>query len=916
MPKYQAFISYSRAADNRLAPEIKAALQRFAKPWYKLRAIHVFCDQTNLTANPDLWGSIEQQIDNTEYFIYLASPKAADSKWVQKELHRFYANGNANKIIIVLTDGSIVWSDATANFDWSRTDAVPNTTDAYFKQEPTWLDLTWIRKEQLSIRDPRFLDAIASLSAAIRNIDKDALIGQDVAEHRKAKRFRLFSMTGLALLALFLLVAAWFAVRSERRSQERLVRTFVGNGISSLETGDYLMAFPWFVQALVNERTSDRKDLHQFRVETLYSQIPELMQVWKTDIPVLQTAFLNNNEVLVVSGPSEDWNSGDFECLNAKAGDCRAEIKMVNTETGKDVFAPILISEGIRTTQLSPDKTTLACFSIQNKLRLWSLKNGKLIWEKKIDLPVSAAGFHGTIAFDRKGEKLLLTYPSGDNNSRMEIYEAASGTLITSRSEPNYFLVNSSFLGGGDSVIFLNDVLKVWNSKTGKVSVQATPYFNAINGFQLSPDGKHLALSGSRDIKNFQGFGASVVSLVVFASLDSIREPVFTREFDFSPNKLRFDAGGNVLGVNGSSTTEGGSYDEGTRVLDVKNGNPLTSWTRLSQEVALDFDAEGKKLVLSCRDGSTEILEVGEPGSSVASHRFWLLHDGNSEVRSIFSPDGRYLLTSGAMVKLWKLPRDSTVQATIDRQKFDNNTNDTSTKWLVTFGEESEDTTSKVDEAYVFEKVTNKKIATLKHQAQVYQALLSPDGNLVATVSGSDVLVWRRENGQLLQKILSPNGSGAQSMAFSADGKRLVIAFFDFSLRVWDAVSGVPLTPYMHHSLSSLDNVSVMFSKDGKKLLSTNNHSNARLWDAATGDPLCAPARVDFSLQEDSAAKRKTANRNSDSVHPLKTVSFEDLQNYAALLSNQQMEENGSLAPISTQAYLEKWKKWKAVSKQ
>ncbi len=89
MYKYKSFISYSRAADSRLAPELKSALQRFAKPWYQLRAIQVFCDQTNLTANPDLWNSIEKTLDNTEYFIYLASPLAAQSKWVKKELEAF-----------------------------------------------------------------------------------------------------------------------------------------------------------------------------------------------------------------------------------------------------------------------------------------------------------------------------------------------------------------------------------------------------------------------------------------------------------------------------------------------------------------------------------------------------------------------------------------------------------------------------------------------------------------------------------------------------------------------------------------------------------------------------------------------------------------------------------------------------------
>ena len=49
---YNAFISYSHAADGTLAPALQSALHRFAKPWYKLRALHIFRDQTNLAVNP------------------------------------------------------------------------------------------------------------------------------------------------------------------------------------------------------------------------------------------------------------------------------------------------------------------------------------------------------------------------------------------------------------------------------------------------------------------------------------------------------------------------------------------------------------------------------------------------------------------------------------------------------------------------------------------------------------------------------------------------------------------------------------------------------------------------------------------------------------------------------------------------
>src|SRR3954469_886351 len=84
-PTYDAFISYSRAVDGKLAPALQRGLQRFAKPWYRMRALRVFRDDASLSASPDLWGSIQQALDGSRYFILLASPAAAQSPWVAKE---------------------------------------------------------------------------------------------------------------------------------------------------------------------------------------------------------------------------------------------------------------------------------------------------------------------------------------------------------------------------------------------------------------------------------------------------------------------------------------------------------------------------------------------------------------------------------------------------------------------------------------------------------------------------------------------------------------------------------------------------------------------------------------------------------------------------------------------------------------
>jgi hypothetical protein len=57
---YKAFISYSHAADGKLAPALQSGLHRFAKPYYKLRALQVFRDQADLSITHALWPVIQR----------------------------------------------------------------------------------------------------------------------------------------------------------------------------------------------------------------------------------------------------------------------------------------------------------------------------------------------------------------------------------------------------------------------------------------------------------------------------------------------------------------------------------------------------------------------------------------------------------------------------------------------------------------------------------------------------------------------------------------------------------------------------------------------------------------------------------------------------------------------------------------
>src|SRR5262245_12729980 len=107
--KYNAFISYSHAADDRLAPALQSALQRFAKPLLQARSIRVFRDETGLGLTPALWPAIEQALSESEYFILLASPQAAASEWVRKEISWWLQHRDVDHLMLACTDGDLPW---------------------------------------------------------------------------------------------------------------------------------------------------------------------------------------------------------------------------------------------------------------------------------------------------------------------------------------------------------------------------------------------------------------------------------------------------------------------------------------------------------------------------------------------------------------------------------------------------------------------------------------------------------------------------------------------------------------------------------------------------------------------------------------------------------------------------------------
>ena len=241
---YDAFISYSHGADGKLAPALQSALHRFAKPWWRLRAVNVFRDGTSLAAAHDLSEAIKTALADSRFFIFLASPRSAQSKWCQREVEYWIAERPPEALLIVLTEGAIAWDEAARDFDWRTTDALPRALAGVFKAEPLWLDLSWARTgEQVSAGDPRFHQSVAMLAARLHGKSLDEIAGEDVRQHRRTRLVTRAAVGALAALTISSLAGAWLAVEGQRRAERNLDHALSATDTLVTEVADGMRNF-------------------------------------------------------------------------------------------------------------------------------------------------------------------------------------------------------------------------------------------------------------------------------------------------------------------------------------------------------------------------------------------------------------------------------------------------------------------------------------------------------------------------------------------------------------------------------------------------------------------------------------------------------------------------------------------------
>jgi WD40 repeat protein len=220
--EYDAFISYSHTEHDHIVAAFHSALHRLAKPIFRMRALRVFRDKTNLAATPTLWPAIEKALQASASFLLVACPATAKSPWVQREVRWWLENRSLERLFIVALDGELVWSPHGNDYDWERTNSLPIVMKGRFQDEPLHVDLRWAKRaEPLSLRNPRFQAAVLDIASPLHGRPKDELAGEEVRFRRTLRTAAWAAVSMMIVLTIASVVASIRAMTNARRATER-----------------------------------------------------------------------------------------------------------------------------------------------------------------------------------------------------------------------------------------------------------------------------------------------------------------------------------------------------------------------------------------------------------------------------------------------------------------------------------------------------------------------------------------------------------------------------------------------------------------------------------------------------------------------------------------------------------------------
>jgi WD40 repeat protein len=476
--------------------------------------------------------------------------------------------------------------------------------------------------------------------------------------------------------------------------------------------------------------------------------------------------------------------------------------KIWDAETGQGVRtlgAHEGLSSSVTAVCFSPDGRRVAgAAGLYKPVQVWDAATGD------VQLAVKGPAYMYAISFSPDG-KLL----AGDFDGAVKLWDAATGQerLTLARLDRGH-IFGLSFspdgkrlaCGSGDGVV------TVWDTATGRESLTLRGHTNGVLSVAFSPDGRRLASASSDGTIRVWDAARDQGPLL-------IKGPVEQPDaICFSPDCQRVASAHSPTNDFRKPTAK--VWDLATRQEVIALDDPA------GDADGMCFSPDGKRLALALGVGKKVLVWDG------ATRRVAFACEGPGGAKCVtYSPDGKRLAGGfdGGAVKVWDA---TTGQEALTLKGH------TGSARCVTYSPDGKRLASSADDGAVkvWDATTGQEALTLKgHPRWGASVCFSSDGRRLAGAAEDTVIVWDTETGQELLTLTGSRGAG--SVCFSPDGQRLATAESGPSgtVRIWDAATGQDVLAFKEPTLGGKE---IRFTPDGKRLVSAFADGTVKIWDA------------------------------------------------------------------------------------